>query len=117
MREAGLQRAALAEQEKKADDEVTAGVVADFGAGAEETQEMQRRLAEQTRMKSTFRGLNVYVNREVPLRPVYFVLLCGGVAEVGWERGSTNSTSCGKGSAFGIASEKITHQVVDRPLD
>lgn len=117
MREAGLARAALAEEEKKADDEVTAGVAADFGTENEEAQEMQRQLAEQTRMKSTFRGLRVFVNREIPLRPAYFVLLCGGVAEVGWERGALTKESCGKGSAFGVVDEGITHQIIDRPAE
>jgi len=76
---------------------------------------LQKRLAEQTRMRNTFRSLRVYVNREVPLRSVYFVLLCGGVEEVGWERGASEDGGAGRGSAFASSAENITHQVVDRP--
>ncbi|CAK9035075.1 unnamed protein product, partial [Durusdinium trenchii] len=64
---------------------------------------------------TTFRGLKVFVNREVPLRPLYFVLLCGGVAEVGWERGANAGETAGQGSAFPVDGEAITHQIVDRP--
>jgi len=115
MREAGKARAAAAQQGEKEDAEVSAGVAADFGAESAEAVEMQKRVAEQTRMKSTFRSLRVFINREVPLRPVYFVLLCGGVAEVGWERGASAGGSAGPGSAFNIGGKNITHQVIDRP--
>jgi len=115
MREAGRAREAAAEQNEQADAEISAAVAQDFGAESQEALEMQRRVAEQSRMKSTFRGLRVFVNREVPLKPVYFVLLCGGVAEVGWERGASAGGSAGAGSAFSVGGKNITHQLVDRP--
>merc|ERR1712232_386621 len=92
------------------------GVAEDFGEGNEEAMEMQRQLAEASRMKTAFRTMKVFINREVPLRPVYFTLLCGGVAECGWERGSGPGTA-GPGSAFPVTNKNITHQVVDRPAD
>lgn len=116
MREAGLAQQTKASDAEKADAEVSAAVAADFGTENEEAVEMQRRLAEQTRMKTTFRQLRLFVNREVPLRPIYFVLLCGGAAEVGWERGSS-ITGVAPGSAFGVDGKDITHQIVDRPPD
>mmetsp|Transcript_96271 Transcript_96271/g.201143 ORF Transcript_96271/g.201143 Transcript_96271/m.201143 type:complete len:623 (-) Transcript_96271:143-2011(-) len=116
MREAGKAQQANKEAGDKVDAEVSAAVAEDFGQENEEAAEMQRRLAEQTRMKSTFRGLKLFINREVPLRPMYFTLLCGGADEVGWERGAT-TTSIAPGSAFGVDGEGITHQIVDRPLD
>lgn len=91
------------------------GVREDFG-DQNEAVELQQQLAASSRMKTTFRGLKVFVSREVPLRPVYFVLLCGGVAEVGWERGAGAGHSAGHGSAFGVEGEAITHQLVDRPV-
>jgi len=115
MREAGLARQAQQELEKQEDEEVSKGMQQDFGAETEEALALQRKQAEQTRMKSTFRGSKVFVNREVPLRPVYFVLLCGGVDEVGWERGAKAGSTHGPGSAFGAKGNRITHQVVDRP--
>lgn len=68
-------------------------------------------------MKTVFQHLHVFVNREVPLRPIYFTLLCGGVSEVGWERGSAAGGSAGQGSAFSIGHKAITHHVIDRPAD
>eukprot|EP00933_Yihiella_yeosuensis_P012687 TRINITY_DN12170_c0_g2_i1.p1 TRINITY_DN12170_c0_g2~~TRINITY_DN12170_c0_g2_i1.p1 ORF type:complete len:605 (+),score=169.49 TRINITY_DN12170_c0_g2_i1:131-1945(+) len=117
MREAGKAQLAQAQQSEKDDADVATGVVADFGGQSEEAVEMQRKLAEAGRMKTTFRGMRVFVNREVPLRPVYFTLLCGGVAEVGWERGASAGSKCGPGSAFPIDSDSVTHHVVDRPPD
>jgi len=117
MREAGRARDAQAQQGAQDDAEVATSAVADFGGQSEEAAELQRQLAAANRMKTAFRGLRVFINREVPLRPIYFTLLCGGVAEVGWERGATASGSAGRGSAFPVGSEKITHQIVDRPAD
>jgi len=117
MREAGKAREAQAQQSEKDDADVATGVVADFGEQSEEAAEMQRQLAAASRMKSTFRGLRIFINREVPLRPVYLVLLCGGVAEVGWERGASASGNTAQGSAFSASSSKITHVIVDRPPD
>lgn len=52
-----------------------------------------------------FKGLKVFVSREVPFGPVHFVLRAGG-AEVGWE---------GAGSPFKGEDDVVTHVVVDRP--
>jgi len=119
MREAGKARDAQLQQQLEADDTVAKGIAADFGGGEDnpEALEMQKQLAAANRMKTTFRGLRVFVNREVPLKPIYFTLLCGGVEEVGWERGAgaASGSTAGAGSAFGVNGKKITHQVVDRP--
>ncbi|CAE8605207.1 unnamed protein product [Polarella glacialis] len=117
MKEAGKAQQAQAEQAEKDDAEVATTVAADFGEQSEEALEIQKKLAEANRMKTTFRGLKVFINREVPLRPVYFALLCGGVTEVGWERGASAASTAGPGSAFPADSEAITHQIVDRPPD
>jgi len=104
-------------QAEKDDAEVATGVAKDFGQETEEAAEMQKQLAASKRMRTTFRGLKVFVNREVPLRPAYFTLLCGGAAEVGWERGASGGGKAAPGSAFAVDHEKITHQVVDRPTE
>lgn len=114
MREAGKAQQLQSEQTEKENAEVATSALADFGDQSEAV-EMQQKLAESSRMKTTFRGLKVFVNREVPLRPLYFVLLCGGVAEVGWERGANAGETAGQGSAFPVDGEAITHQIVDRP--
>merc|ERR1719460_2751682 len=117
MREAGQAREVQARQEEQDNAAMTAAVAADFGEQSQEALEMQRQLAVASRMKTVFKGLRVFVNREVPLRPIYFVLLCGGATEVGWERGSTAGGSSGSGSAFNVGNKTITHHIVDRPAD
>jgi len=117
MREAGLNRAAKSEQDEKENEGMAAEVAADFGDQSKEAVEMQAQLAQANRMKTVFKGLRVFVNREVPLRPLYFTLLCGGATEVGWERGATAGGSSGSGSAFNVGNKTITHHVIDRPPD
>jgi pescadillo protein len=78
---------------------------------------MKKDAEKANRMKTVFRGMKIFVNREVPLRPVYFTLLCGGAEAVGWERGAEVPGSAGPGSAFASYDKAITHQVVDRPAD
>jgi pescadillo protein len=117
MRQAGKEMEAKAEEDQKMNEGMAAEVAADFGEQSKEAAEMQQQLAIASRMKTVFRGLRVFVNREVPLRPIYFVLLCGGCADVGWERGAAVGGSSGCGSAFSVGSKSITHHVIDRPPD
>merc|ERR1719191_2212491 len=67
---------------------------------------MREQMAETSRKKAVFRNLKVFINREVPFRPIYFTLLCGGAKGVGWERAE---------SPFGVDDKNVTHQIVDRP--
>jgi pescadillo protein len=117
MRAAGKERQVKADEEAKENEGMAAEVAADFGETSKEAVAMQTQLTMTNRMKTVFKGLRVFVNREVPLRPIYFCLLCGGATEVGWERGATAGGSSGSGSAFGIGSKNITHHIVDRPPD
>merc|ERR1712007_191695 len=102
------------EAEKKKDDTgVAADVAAEFGDQSQEAIEMHKQALEATRMKTVFKGLTVFINREVPLTPTYFTLVCGGATAVGWERGSDVKN----GSPFQADSKCITHHVIDRPPD
>jgi len=117
MRQAGKEMEEKSAEDQKMNEGMAAEVAADFGEQSKEAAEMQQQLAIANRMKTVFRGLRVFVNREVPLRPVYFVLLCGGCADVGWERGAAVGGSSGCGSAFSVGSKSITHHLIDRPPD
>jgi pescadillo protein len=114
MRDAGKARETQAAAGEQADVEVATGVAQDFGEQSEEALEMQRQVAQTNRMKTTFRGLRIFVSREVALRPIYLTLLSGGATAVGWERGSTG-LSANAGSAFPESDKSITHHIVDRP--
>jgi len=117
MRAAGQEREEKAAEDEKENEGMAAEVAADFGETSKEAKEMQLQLAQTNRMKTVFKGLRVFINREVPLRPIYFMLLCGGATEVGWERGATAGGSSGSGSAFSVGNKTITHQIIDRPSD
>eukprot|EP00929_Paragymnodinium_shiwhaense_P116788 TRINITY_DN8669_c0_g1_i1.p1 TRINITY_DN8669_c0_g1~~TRINITY_DN8669_c0_g1_i1.p1 ORF type:complete len:606 (-),score=233.28 TRINITY_DN8669_c0_g1_i1:208-2025(-) len=117
MKEAGKERdAAEAKGEGDEDADIAAEVAKDFGEQDEEAMALQQQVAQASRMKTTFRGLKVFISREVPLRPVYFALLCGGATAVGWEKGAKGVKSA-PGSAFDMKFKHITHQLVDRPPD
>jgi len=117
MRDAGKEMAAKVQQDEKENEGMAADVAKDFGEQSKEAVEMANQLEMANRMKKVFRGLRVFVNREVPLRPIYFTLLCGGATEVGWERGATAGGSSGSGSAFNVGNKSITHHIIDRPAD
>nr|XP_034194756.1 pescadillo homolog [Osmia lignaria] len=60
------------------------------------------------KLKTLFKGLKVFLNREVPREPLVFILRCFG-AEVSWDK------LLFVGATFDESDETITHQIVDRP--
>lgn len=114
MKEAGKQRETAEAKDGDEDAAMAAEVAKDFGEQDEEALALQQQVAQASRMKTTFRGLKVFISREVPLRPIYFALLCGGATAVGWEKGSKGQKNVA-GSAFDMKFKHVTHQVVDRP--
>ncbi|GJQ83337.1 hypothetical protein Trydic_g18122 [Trypoxylus dichotomus] len=59
-------------------------------------------------LKTLFKGLKFFLNREVPREALVFVIRCFG-GEVSWEK------SLYIGATFEETDESITHQIVDRP--
>lgn len=55
-----------------------------------------------------FKGIKVFINREVPREPLVFILRCFG-GEVSWDK------LLFVGATFDENDETITHQIVDRP--
>ncbi|XP_050508796.1 pescadillo homolog [Diabrotica virgifera virgifera] len=75
----------------------------------EEKLEEIRKEAEQIKkLKTLFKGLKFFLNREVPREPLVFVIRCFG-GEVSWDK------TMFVGSTFNEDDECITHQIVDRP--
>nr|XP_033321838.1 pescadillo homolog [Megalopta genalis] len=60
------------------------------------------------KLKTLFKGLKVFLNREVPREPLVFVLRCFG-ADVSWDK------LLFVGATFDETDETITHHIVDRP--
>lgn len=59
-------------------------------------------------MKTLFKGLKFFLNREVPREPLVFILRSFG-GEVSWDK------LLFVGATFDENDETITHQIVDRP--
>ncbi|XP_067011888.2 pescadillo homolog [Anabrus simplex] len=60
------------------------------------------------KLKTLFKGLKFFLNREIPREPLVFILRCFG-GEVSWDR------LLFVGATFDESDESITHQIVDRP--
>ncbi|XP_053625375.1 pescadillo homolog [Plodia interpunctella] len=60
------------------------------------------------KLKTLFKGLKFYINREVPREPLVFIIRCFG-GEVSWDRNHF------VGATFDESDESITYQIVDRP--
>lgn len=60
------------------------------------------------KLKTLFKGLKFYINREVPREPLVFIIRCFG-GEVSWDRNYF------VGATFDETDESIAYQIVDRP--
>ena len=75
---------------------------------SEKVRLMHEREQEKTRLKTVFKGLKFFINREVPREPLVFIIRCFG-GKVSWDK------NCFVGATFDEDDETITHQIVDRP--
>uniref|UniRef100_A0A182NK71 Pescadillo homolog n=1 Tax=Anopheles dirus TaxID=7168 RepID=A0A182NK71_9DIPT len=60
------------------------------------------------KLKTLFKGLKFFLNREVPREPLAFIIRCFG-GKVSWDK------TMFVGATFDESDETITHQIVDRP--
>lgn len=77
-------------------------------ASAEDVEQAKQEQAKITILKTLFKGLKFFLNREVPREPLVFIIRCFG-GEVSWDK------TLFVGSTFDEHDETITHQIVDRP--
>ncbi|XP_017880588.1 pescadillo homolog [Ceratina calcarata] len=75
---------------------------------ATKVEEARMEIEKIKKLKTLFKGLRVFLNREVPREPLVFILRCFG-AEVSWDK------LLFVGATFDENDERITHQIVDRP--
>lgn len=75
---------------------------------SEKVRKMHEREQDKTRLKTLFKGLKFFINREVPREPLVFIIRCFG-GKVSWDK------NCFVGATFDEDDESITHQIVDRP--
>lgn len=82
-----------------------------FATAEEDSQRLEEEKQEREKvkkLKTLFKGLKFYLNREVPREPLVFIIRCFG-GEVSWDK------TLFLGSTFDENDESITHQIVDRP--
>lgn len=75
---------------------------------SEKVRKMHEREQDKTRLRTLFKGLKFFINREVPREPLVFIIRCFG-GKVSWDK------NCFVGATFDEDDETITHQIVDRP--
>ncbi|XP_064553438.1 pescadillo homolog [Drosophila montana] len=69
---------------------------------------MKQEAQEVTRLRSLFKGLKFFINREVPREPLVIIIRSFG-GKVSWD------SSVFSGATYDESDETITHQIVDRP--
>ncbi|XP_061389901.1 pescadillo homolog [Musca vetustissima] len=69
---------------------------------------MKQEAQELARLRTLFKGLKFFINREVPREPLVIILRSFG-AKVSWD------STIFPGATFDETDETITHQIVDRP--
>jgi len=74
----------------------------------EKIEEARKEADKIRKLKTIFKGLKFFLNREVPREPLVFIIRCFG-GEVSWDK------TLFVGSTFDENDESITHQIVDRP--
>lgn len=80
----------------------------DTNASPEKIEEAKKEREAVKKLKTLFKGLKIFLNREVPREPLVFIIRCFG-GEVSWDK------TLFIGSTFEESDETITHQIVDRP--
>lgn len=83
----------------------------DLLAGDDESEKLKKLRQEALdvkKLRSLFKNLKFFVNREVPREPLVFIIRCLG-GKVSWDK------TLFSGATFDETDETITHQIVDRP--
>lgn len=75
---------------------------------SEQIKQMKEKAAEDRKLRTLFKGLKIFINREVPREPLVFLIRCLG-GKVSWDK------TLFLGATFDETDETITHQVIDRP--
>lgn len=77
-------------------------------ADSEKVKQMKQEAAEVKKLKTLFKGMKFFINREVPREPLVLIIRSFG-GKVSWDKGLF------AGATFDETDETITHQIVDRP--
>ncbi|XP_011200736.2 pescadillo homolog [Bactrocera dorsalis] len=79
------------------------------GQSSNRIMKLKKEAKELTNLRSLFKGLKFYVNREVPREPIVILIRSFG-GKVSWD------CTAFVGATYNESDETITHQIVDRPI-
>lgn len=102
-----LLRADQSVDEVERDDDLDIDLLEGDGE-SEQVKAMKEKAAEVRKLRNLFKGLKIFINREVPREPLVFLIRCLG-GKVSWDR------LLFAGASFDETDETITHQIIDRP--
>ncbi|GAB0094068.1 Pescadillo homolog [Sergentomyia squamirostris] len=90
------------------EDDLDMDLLASTSGQSENVHKFREDAMEEKKLKTLFKGLKFFINREVPREPLVFIIRCfGGL--VSWDK------VLFPGATFDESDETITHQIVDRP--
>ncbi|KAL4714573.1 hypothetical protein ACJJTC_006619 [Scirpophaga incertulas] len=78
------------------------------GEDPQKLEEAKQEAEKVKKLKTMFKGLKFYINREVPREPLVFIIRCFG-GEVSWDKDHF------VGATFDESDESIAYHIVDRP--
>ncbi|KAJ9598217.1 hypothetical protein L9F63_011100 [Diploptera punctata] len=79
-----------------------------MGEDPAKLEEARKEIEKVKKLKTLFKGLKFFLNREVPREPLVFIIRCLG-GEVSWDK------LLFVGATFPETDESITHHIIDRP--
>lgn len=75
---------------------------------SQKVKKMRNEAIEVKKLKTLFKGLKFFLNREIPREPLVVIIRCFG-GKVSWDK------TMYPGATYDETDESITHQIVDRP--
>lgn len=102
-----LLKTGAAVQEDDEENEIDIDLMNEDG-NSEKIQKLKEEAMEVKKLKTLFKGLKFFINREVPREPLVVLIRSFG-GKVSWDK------SLYPGASYDESDETITHQIVDRP--
>jgi len=105
-----LARSVASDEDKVEIDNIPMNCDGDINKIAEATEEAKKELDDLNKLQGLFKGLKIFLNREVPRESLVFMIRAFG-GQVSWD------ATVSPGATYNEDDSKITHQICDRPKE
>ena len=105
-----LARSVNSDEDKVEIDNIPMNCDGDMNKIAEATEEAKKELDDLNKLQGLFKGLKIFLNREVPRESLVFMIRAFG-GQVSWD------ATVSPGATYNEDDSKITHQICDRPRE